>query len=61
MLAKHPPLRAFGLGIDVDALVSLPDAGKTAQRPEIGKTVWRDVVGLGEDILARVDAMIGDL
>ena len=47
---KRPPLRPLRLRIDIDALVRLPGAGEPAERPEIGETVGRDVLGLGEDV-----------
>src|SRR5439155_3619840 len=50
MLDEGPPLRPVRLRIDVDALVRLPGAGEPAERPEIGETVGRDIVGLGEDV-----------
>ena len=50
MLAKHPPLRALGLGVDVHALVRLPNTSQMTQGTEISQAVGRYVVGLGEDI-----------
>jgi hypothetical protein len=50
MLAKHPPLRALGLGIDIDALVGLSHAREMAERTEIGEGVRRYIVRLGEDV-----------
>src|SRR5262249_42427772 len=53
VLAKNAAFRARSLGIDIEALVSLPHAGQTAQRAEIGQAVRRYVVGLGEDVFGN--------
>ena len=43
VFAEDAALRPLGLGIDVHALVRLPDAGQSAQRSEIGQGVGRYV------------------
>ena len=53
VLAKNAAFRARSLGIDINALVSLPHAGQAAQRTEIGQAVRRYVVGLGEDVFGN--------
>jgi hypothetical protein len=50
MLAENPTLRPLGFGVDVDALVRLPDTRQMTQRSEISQTVRRYVVGLSEDV-----------
>ena len=39
-----------GLGVDVDALVRLPNTRQMTQGSEIGQAVRGYVVGLGEDV-----------
>ena len=43
-----------GLGVEVDALLALPDAGQAAQGPEVGERVGIDVRGLGEDVVGEL-------
>jgi hypothetical protein len=49
MLSKNAAFGTLGLGVDIDALVGLPDTGQSAQRSKVGQIVRRDV-RLGEDV-----------
>ena len=48
-----PALRAFGLGIEVNALAALPGARQPAQRPEIGERIRIDVFRFGENVFRK--------
>jgi hypothetical protein len=50
VLAENAAFRTFSLGIDVHALVGLPDAGQPAQRAKVGEAIRGYVAWLGEDI-----------
>ena len=50
MLAKNAALRTLSFGIDIDALVGLPNTGEPAERPKVSQTVWSNVGRLGEDV-----------
>jgi hypothetical protein len=50
MLSKNPALRTLSFGIDIDALVGLPNTGESTERPKVGQIVGSNVGGLGEDV-----------
>ena len=50
MLPKNAALRTLSFGIDIDALVGLPNTGEPTERPKVRQIVWSDVGGLGENI-----------
>jgi hypothetical protein len=50
MLSKDAAFRTFSFGIDIDALVGLPNTGESTERPKVSQTVWSNVGGLGEDV-----------
>ena len=45
MLAKYAAFRTFGFGVDIHALVGLPDTGQSAQRSKVRQIVWSNVLG----------------
>ena len=50
MLSKNAALRTLSFGIDIDALVGLPDTGEPTERPKVSQIVRGNVGGLGEDV-----------
>jgi hypothetical protein len=50
MFSKNPTLRALGLGVDVHALVRLPNTRQMTQGSEISQAVGGYVVGLSKDV-----------
>jgi hypothetical protein len=50
MLSKNAALRTLSFGIDIDALIGLPNTGESTEWPKIGQIVWSNVSGLGEDV-----------
>jgi hypothetical protein len=50
MLAKDAAFRTLSFGIDIDALVGLPNTGESTERAKVSQIVWSNVGGLCEDV-----------
>jgi hypothetical protein len=47
---QNAAFRTLSFGIDVDALVGLPNTGQSAQWPKVSQIVGRHIAGLGKDV-----------
>src|ERR1700731_2400368 len=51
MLSKNAALRTLSFGIDIDALVGLPNTGESPERSKVSQIVWSNVGRFGEDVV----------